>query len=94
MAITTNDILHIVKLAKVELDQEQVELFTAQLANVLNYMQQLNKLDTSGMPSTFHALDDTGWLRPDQVEPGLDIDQVMENAPAHDGRNFIVPKIL
>lgn len=94
MPIKTSDIVHIAQLAKLELDLEQIKLFAGQLTGVLNHMQQLEQLDTSGLASTFHALEHTGRLRPDEVRPGLPIDQVLQNAPAHDGRNFIVPKIL
>ncbi len=94
MSIKTSEIIHIAKLAKVRLSPEQVNAFTEQLNDIVTYMQQLNELDTSGLPSTFHALENTGLLRKDEVQPGLNIEDVLANAPAHNDRSFIVPKIL
>jgi aspartyl-tRNA(Asn)/glutamyl-tRNA(Gln) amidotransferase subunit C len=64
------------------------------LAQVLDYMQQLNQLDTSRIAPTYHAVEHKAGLREDQINPGLDIDRVLNNAPQRDERNFIVPKII
>lgn len=94
MSIKSSDIVHVAKLAKLKLSPEDIELYAAQLADVVNYMNQLEEIDTSNLRSTFHALDSAGQLRVDEAKPGLSIDQVLKNAPAHDGRSFVVPKII
>ena len=94
MSIAENDIVHIARLSKLELNARETEEISKKLAGVLDYMQQLNQLDTSGVPATYHAVEDMDSQREDIVEPGLPIDKALHNAPEHDERNFIVPKIL
>jgi aspartyl-tRNA(Asn)/glutamyl-tRNA(Gln) amidotransferase subunit C len=92
MSIQAQDIDHIARLAKLDLGRNRQ--FTRQLAEVLDYMKQLNQLDTSDLPPTFNVLEQGAPLRADEAHPGLDIEQVLRNAPAHDQRSFIVPKII
>jgi aspartyl-tRNA(Asn)/glutamyl-tRNA(Gln) amidotransferase subunit C len=94
MSISDREIYHIASLAKLGLSPEQTAQFSRQLAQVLDYMQQLNQLDTSQVSPTYHAVEGQAGLREDKIKPGLDIDQALSNAPQRDERNFIVPKII
>jgi aspartyl-tRNA(Asn)/glutamyl-tRNA(Gln) amidotransferase subunit C len=94
MSISDREIHHIAGLAKLRLSPEQISQFSGQLARILDYMQQLNQLDTSRIAPTYHALERGAGLREDEVRAGLDIDQALSNAPQHDGRSFVVPKII
>ena len=94
MKISAQEVAQVAALARLELDQEQTETLTGQLNQILLAMDKLNELDTSGVPSTNHALELSGAMRPDAVEPGLPVEQGLANAPDSDGHSFIVPKVI
>ncbi|MGH9225467.1 MAG: Asp-tRNA(Asn)/Glu-tRNA(Gln) amidotransferase subunit GatC [Acidimicrobiales bacterium] len=92
--LSRDDVLHVAKLARLQLTDEEVGLFTEQLAAVLEHAADVSALDTSGVPPTAHPLPLENVLRDDVVTPGLDRDEVLREAPdAEDGR-FKVPPIL
>jgi aspartyl-tRNA(Asn)/glutamyl-tRNA(Gln) amidotransferase subunit C len=92
MSVQQKDIEHIARLARLDLGQNRQ--FIGQLSKILDYMRQLNQLDAGNVPPTFNVLEQGAPLREDVVKPGLSIEQALQNAPAHDQRSFIVPKII
>ena len=92
--LSRDDVLHVARLARLELSDDEVDLFTEQLAAVLEHAADVAALDTSGVPPTAHPLPLENVLRADEVRPSLDRDEVLREAPeAEDGR-FKVPPIL
>lgn len=92
--ITSADAAYVARLARLDLTEEEVELYTEQLGAVLDYAADVSALDTSGVPPTAHPLPLTNVLRPDEPGPSLERDEVLAMAPdAEDGR-FRVPRIL
>ena len=81
-------------LARLRLDDEELERFTEQLGAVLDHAADVAALDTSGVPPTAHPLPLANVVRPDTVVPGLDRDEVLAQAPAADDGRFRVPRIL
>ena len=94
MKITRDEVAHVAQLARLKLGEEQTERLTGQLNDILSSMEKLNQLDTSGVPSTNHALDLTGALREDQVQPSLERERALQNAPESNGEAFIVPRVI
>lgn len=94
MKITREEVAHVAQLARLKLGEEQTERLTGQLNDILSSMEKLNQLDTSGVPSTNHALDLTGALREDQVQPSLERERALKNAPESNGEAFIVPRVI
>ena len=94
MKITRDEVAHVAQLARLNLGEEQMERLTGQLNDILSSMEKLNQLDTSGVPSTNHALDLTGAMREDQVKPSLERDRVLANAPESNGESFVVPRVI
>ncbi len=94
MKITAQEVAHVAALARLELDPEMTEKLTGQLNEILDAMDKLNELDTSSVPSTNHALELTGAMRPDRVSGGMDHDQALANAPDSDGQSLVVPKVI
>jgi aspartyl-tRNA(Asn)/glutamyl-tRNA(Gln) amidotransferase subunit C len=92
--ISRDDVLHVARLARLELDDAEVELFTEQLAAVLDHAADVASLDTAGVPPTAHPLELANVLRDDTPEPSLDRDEVLAQAPAVEEGRFLVPKIL
>ncbi|MCF8041774.1 MAG: Asp-tRNA(Asn)/Glu-tRNA(Gln) amidotransferase subunit GatC [Desulfarculaceae bacterium] len=94
MKISPSEVAHVAALARLRLSDEMSAKLTVQLNDILTAMDKLAQLDTSGVPSTNHALDLSGAMRPDQARDSLDHEQALANAPDSDGRSFIVPKVI
>jgi aspartyl-tRNA(Asn)/glutamyl-tRNA(Gln) amidotransferase subunit C len=92
--ITRADVEHVARLARLELTDEEFGAYTSQLASILEHAEDIAALDTDGVPPTSHPIPLHNVLRPDDVRPSLDRDEVLAAAPdAVDGR-FRVPPVL
>ena len=92
--INADDVRHVARLARLDVTDDEVELFAGQLAAVLEHAEDVEALDTEGVPPTAHPLPLVNILRDDVPRPGVDRDEVLAMAPeAQDGR-FRVPRIL
>ena len=92
--LTSGQVAHVARLARLDLTDEEVDVYTHQLRDVLEYANVVAALDTGGVPPTAHPLPLTNELREDEPRPGLDRDEVLAMAPeAEDGR-FRVPRIM
>jgi aspartyl-tRNA(Asn)/glutamyl-tRNA(Gln) amidotransferase subunit C len=92
--ITRADVAHVARLARLELTDEELDLFTGQLAQVLDHAADVASLDLAGVEPTAHAMAVTNVLRPDEVHPCLDREEVLAQAPSVEDHRFRVPKIL
>ncbi len=92
--ITTDDVAHVARLARLRLSDAELEQFTGQLAAVLDHARDVEALDTAGVPPTAHPLPLVNVLRDDVVRPSLDRDEVLGQAPAVEADRFRVPRIL
>jgi aspartyl-tRNA(Asn)/glutamyl-tRNA(Gln) amidotransferase subunit C len=92
--ITRADVAHVARLARLELSDEELSTFTDQLGDILDHAADIEALDVGDIPPTAHPLPLINVLRPDEVRPSLDRDEVLAQAPfAEDGR-FRVPPVL
>lgn len=94
MAIRDEDVRHVARLARLRLDAGEVSLFRGQLSRVLDYMAELEELDTGPVPPTSHVLGLSNALRDDKAAPRVPVDKILDNAPAAEGRHFKVPKVI
>ena len=94
MKITRETVLHVAELARLEFKENELDKFREQLENILGYIENLDKLDTSGVEPTYHVLEISTPLRRDIVEPWLSADQALENSPKREDDFFAVPKVL
>ncbi|HVF76245.1 MAG TPA: Asp-tRNA(Asn)/Glu-tRNA(Gln) amidotransferase subunit GatC [Acidimicrobiales bacterium] len=92
--LTAADVAHVAKLARLDITEEETDLFAEQLAAVLDHAADVAALDTAGVPPTAHPLPLQNVLRPDQPRPGLDRDEVLAQAPDAEDNRFKVPRIL
>ena len=91
MAITRETVLHVARLARLELEGEEIERMQRDLAKILGYMEQLGELRTEGIPATAHVAAERAPLRPDEQVPGLDQERALSEAPRRGGGSFAVP---
>lgn len=92
--ITRDEVAHVASLARLELSDDDLTTFTDQLGVVLETAAQLNALDLDGVAPMSQPYPLTNVLRPDEVVPSLDRDEVLEQAPAAEDGRFRVPPAL
>jgi aspartyl-tRNA(Asn)/glutamyl-tRNA(Gln) amidotransferase subunit C len=88
------DIEKVARLARLELSEEEKVTFGNQLEQVLNYMEQLNQLDTTGVEPTSHAIPLSNVFKEDEVKPSFSQEEVLAIAPDKENGHFKVPKII
>ncbi len=94
MKITAEEVLHVAKLARLEIDPDSVDTMADQLATILTYVDKLGEVDTEGVTPTSHAIALTNAFREDVVRDSLPREEALENAPAKEDGGFIVPKVI
>ena len=92
--ISRDDVVHVALLARLELSDEEVELFTGQLGAILDHAEDVASLDTEGVPPTAHPYPLANVWRDDVVGPTLDRAEVLAQAPEAVDDRFRVPAIL
>jgi aspartyl-tRNA(Asn)/glutamyl-tRNA(Gln) amidotransferase subunit C len=92
--LTRETVAHVARLARLDVTDEELEMFTTQLSAVLDHAADIEKLDTADVPATAHPLPLENVLRDDVVEPSLDRDEVLAAAPSTEDNRFRVPRIL
>ena len=88
------DIEKVARLARLELSEEERETFGNQMEQILTYMEQLNRLDTTGVEPTSHAIPIYNVFREDEVKPSIPQEEVLAIAPDEEDGHFKVPRII
>ena len=94
MELSKEDVIKIAILSKLEFNDDEIENFRNDLSEILNYMNELNELDTEGISPLFNVLDLDDVTRKDEVRDSLKQEEVLKNAPDKDENFIIVPKII
>ena len=94
MKLSTADVEYVAKLARLEVTNQEKEKFTAQLNDILLYIDKLNELDTTGVAPMSHAIAVTNAFREDKVAESLGTQRALANAPDARGEFFRVPKVI
>ena len=88
------DVRHVAKLARLDLDEPELEAQAAQLARILGFFDAMNAVDTDGVAMTAHPFPVVNALRADSPSPSLPREEILAAAPQAEGAYFRVPKIL
>lgn len=94
MKLSTSDVEYVAKLARLEITDQEKNKFTAQLNDILLYIDKLNELDTKGVVPMTHAIAVTNAFREDRVRESLGTQKAIANAPDARGEFFRVPKVI
>lgn len=94
MALTPETVKQVAQLARLTLADAEVELFTRQLNDILNYVEKLNELETMDVPPMTHVLELNNAFREDEVKNSLPLEEALANAPDRQRNFFAVPKII
>lgn len=89
--IDRDEVLHVARLARLALSEEEVERMARELSAVLGHIERISELDLEGVPPTSHVIDVAGALREDEPQPSLPGDVALEQAPAVEDGGLLVP---
>ena len=91
MTISRDDVLHVARLARLALREDEVERLQVQLNAILDAVGKVSELDLSDVPPTSHPLALVNVLAPDEPAPCLPVEEALANAPEREGDFFRVP---
>ena len=94
MTITRADVQHVARLARLGLDDEEMDRLASELDHILDAMQALAQLDTSTIPPTAQIIPLRNVMRDDVSRPSWPVEEVLKNAPATRDQQFLVPAVL
>lgn len=94
MAISEEQVKHVAKLAKLSFPQEELENFTEQLGKIIDMVELLEEVDTTGVPFTSNVTGTVNVIREDVIVPGMDRDELMKNVPEPEDGYIKVPAII
>ncbi len=89
--IDREQVLHVARLARLRLSDEEVERMAAELSSILGHIERIGELDLDGVPVTTHVVEVANALRADEPTPCLPRDVILEAAPASQDGGFLVP---
>jgi aspartyl-tRNA(Asn)/glutamyl-tRNA(Gln) amidotransferase subunit C len=89
--IERDEVLHVARLARLALREEEIEPIARELSAVLDHIARIAELSLDDVAPTSHVIDVTGALRADEPRPCLPREIALEQAPATDGEGFLVP---
>ena len=92
--INPNDVRKVAQLARLELPDDQIEIYTSQLEKILGYVAQLEKIDTKDVLPTSRAVEVINVLREDSVKGTTIRNELLEQAPEREGDFYRVPRIM
>lgn len=94
MAISREEVKYIAGLARLMLSEEEIELYTRQLSDILGYVEQLQELELDDVEPMSQVLDLVNVMREDKALAPLSRAEVLKNAAKHDGEHFKVPRVI
>ena len=92
--LTREEVAHVALLARLEVTEDELDMFTGQLADILEHANDVEALDVTGVEAMAHPLGLRNVFRADVVVPALDREEVLAQAPAAEDGRFRVPRIL
>lgn len=92
--ISREEVERVAALARLSVSDEEAERLAVELDRLLEYVDTLDRLDTTGIEPTAHAIPVATPVRQDRAEPPIDPELAVANAPQHAGSAFLVPKVI
>ncbi len=92
--ISTNDIKHLATLSAISLSDDEIEQIRPDIEKIVEYINQLQEIDTSGVEPTYQVTGLTNVWREDDIEPSISSQKLVGLAAAHNNNSIEVPKVL
>jgi len=94
MKINRAQVEQVARLARLALEEKELDALTGQMDAILGYVEKLNALDTDGIVPTAHAVPMENAFRADAVKPSIGVEKALDNAPAAGNGCFRVPRVI
>ena len=94
MAIDRETVKYLAHLARIKLEEGELDRLSGQLKDILDFIDQLKKIDVSAIKPTSHILPISNVLREDTTHESLPLEKILQNAPLKEGNFFVVPKVI
>ena len=94
MSLDKDTVRRIATLARIRVDEEALEPLAGELNNILGWVEQLNEVDTEGVPPMTSVVETAPYKRADNVNDGGRVAEVLANAPEEADHFFVVPKVI
>ena len=94
MSLSRADVEKVALLARLQLDPEQLDRLTREMAQIVEYVDQLSEVDTANVEPMAHAVEVHNVFASDEVLPSLPREKALANAPRHNDRGYLVPAVL
>ncbi len=94
MSLSNAEVAKVAVLARLRLSPDELGAYTSQLNAIVDYVAQLQELDTTGVEPLAHGVELTNVFRDDVRGPALDREQALANAPKRNRTSFLVPAVL
>lgn len=92
--ITRNEIIHIAKLAMLNLSEQEIERYTKDMQDILGYAEMINNLETESIDETIAATEQKNVFRKDEIVEFKSREELLQNAPSQDEGMFRIPKVI
>jgi aspartyl-tRNA(Asn)/glutamyl-tRNA(Gln) amidotransferase subunit C len=94
MSLSIDEARWVAHLARLDLAEDELQSITRDLAAIVDYVNQLQAVNTEGVEPLAHAVELNNVFRPDEPAPSLPVDQALANAPQRKGDFYAVPAVL
>ncbi len=94
MKLSREEVLHIARLARVDLTEDEITRYSEQLSNLLEHFEILQRVDTEGVPPTAQSVALSSVMRDDKVAPSFPAEDILANAPRREADCFRVKPVL
>lgn len=94
MKVDKEELLHIAKLANINLKEEEINNYLENLQDILNFANVLNKVDTSNVDETIGSTENINIFRKDEVKDFKEKELLLQNAPQKEDNMFKIPKVI
>ena len=94
MSVTKDEVKYIASLSRLEFNESELEDFTNEFNQILNYIDKLNELDTENIEPLSHPIEKKNVFREDKLVASINRDEAIKNAPDKTDEYFKVPKVI
>lgn len=94
MSVSKEEVKHLAKLSKLKFSDVELEKFTSDISNIVEFANQLDKINVDEVKPTAHILDLKNVLRKDEIKPSFNREEMLKNAPSKDAGCISVPKVM
>ncbi len=94
MEIKKDDIIHIAKLSMLNLSEKEIDMYTENMKEIVQFANTINELNTDGITESAFAIDNYNVFRKDEIKESFDREELLKNAPSSNGEAYSLPSMM